>query len=256
MEVHKHPQNVTHKKNLGEYLLEFIMIFLAVTLGFFAENIREGVVEGGRARDYARSLIEDLKKDTTALRQGINFYKMRNNRIKKFRELMRNKGVNEIPGGLVYYYGNPSLNFYRITFNDATIEQLKSSGALRYFRKISIQKEISEYDRYTREVLTAESYEPFYLEQRMQFAEKLFDADVLDIEDPNDDNKKFVDSFLTAQVKLKSYDQNLWAEYAGFCRFRQERAEYRLREYIEPALNEANKLITLLQHEYHLHDEK
>ncbi len=33
MEVHHHPQ--VEKKNFKEYFLEFLMIFLAVTLGFF-----------------------------------------------------------------------------------------------------------------------------------------------------------------------------------------------------------------------------
>ena len=232
------------------------MIFLAVTLGFFAENIREGSVEASRAREYAQSLVEDLKKDTAALQEGIKFYKERNDRIKEFIKLMSNKTINEIHGGQVYYYGNPSLNFYRITFNDATIEQLKSSGSLRYFRKISIQKEISEYDRHMREVLTAESYEPFYLEQRMQFAEKLFDENVLDnVSDTVDSSKEtqnFLDSFLNAQLRLKSYDLKLWSDYVGFCRFRRERAEYRLRQYIDPALKQANRLIALLENEYHL----
>ena len=41
MEVHKHPHHITHKKKWGEYLLEFLMLFLAVFLGFVAENIRE-----------------------------------------------------------------------------------------------------------------------------------------------------------------------------------------------------------------------
>ena len=41
MEVHKHPHHVAHKKKWGEYLLEFFMLFLAVFLGFAAENVRE-----------------------------------------------------------------------------------------------------------------------------------------------------------------------------------------------------------------------
>src|SRR5947199_611234 len=45
MEVHKHPHHVTHKKKWGEYLLEFFMLFLAVFLGFLAENLRESQVE-------------------------------------------------------------------------------------------------------------------------------------------------------------------------------------------------------------------
>ena len=41
MEVHHHPDLHHKKKNFTEYFLEFLMIFLAVTLGFFAENVRE-----------------------------------------------------------------------------------------------------------------------------------------------------------------------------------------------------------------------
>jgi hypothetical protein len=37
MEVHHHPH--VEKKNFKEYFLEFLMIFLAVTLGFFDRNI-------------------------------------------------------------------------------------------------------------------------------------------------------------------------------------------------------------------------
>ncbi len=43
MEVHHHAH--PEKKNFKQYFLEFIMIFLAVTLGFFAENIREYVAD-------------------------------------------------------------------------------------------------------------------------------------------------------------------------------------------------------------------
>lgn len=40
MEVH-HPHHPTHKKKWSEYIIEFVMLFTAVTLGFIAENIRE-----------------------------------------------------------------------------------------------------------------------------------------------------------------------------------------------------------------------
>jgi hypothetical protein len=43
MEVHHHPDLHHKPKPWKEYFLEFILIFLAVTLGFFAENIREHI---------------------------------------------------------------------------------------------------------------------------------------------------------------------------------------------------------------------
>ena len=64
MEVHKHPHHVTHKKKWGEYLLEFFMLFLAVFLGFVAENIRENSVERHREKEYMQQMTEDLKADT------------------------------------------------------------------------------------------------------------------------------------------------------------------------------------------------
>jgi hypothetical protein len=45
MEVHHHGH---HPKKWKEYITEFIMLFAAVTLGFFAENIREHQVVNHR----------------------------------------------------------------------------------------------------------------------------------------------------------------------------------------------------------------
>lgn len=63
MEPHVH-SHTHHDKKWKDYLLEFIMIFLAVFLGFVAENIREHIVEQNRATQYAELLITDLKNDT------------------------------------------------------------------------------------------------------------------------------------------------------------------------------------------------
>ncbi len=48
MEVHHHPH--VEKKNFKEYFLEFLMIFLAVTLGFFAENVREHIGDASKEK--------------------------------------------------------------------------------------------------------------------------------------------------------------------------------------------------------------
>src|SRR5580658_9275421 len=65
MEVHHHPN--VEKKNFKEYFLEFLMIFLAVTLGFFAESLREKIVNNEKAIHYLQGIVEDLKQDTAEL---------------------------------------------------------------------------------------------------------------------------------------------------------------------------------------------
>ena len=63
MEVHHHPQ--VEKKGLKEYVLEGLMIFLAVTMGFIAENIREHISDHAKEKEFMHSMILDLKRDTT-----------------------------------------------------------------------------------------------------------------------------------------------------------------------------------------------
>ena len=70
MEVHHHPH--VEKKSFKEYLLEGLMIFLAVTMGFIAENIREHITDREKERQYIQLLSDDLKKDTAALNYSIS----------------------------------------------------------------------------------------------------------------------------------------------------------------------------------------
>ena len=60
MEVHHQSH---HPKKWKEYITEFLMLFLAVSLGFFAENIREQQVEKHREISYLQNVHEDLKLD-------------------------------------------------------------------------------------------------------------------------------------------------------------------------------------------------
>ena len=148
MEVHKHPHHVTHKKKWGEYLLEFFMIFLAVFLGFVAENKREHMVEEDRAKQYAKSLISDLRNDTVMVNDHIQQITMNMNRIDSLCGYVYDRSLNQINNfDLIYKSSIGSYNPY--TWNRATLEQIKSSGSLRYFND-SIVKKISAYDAFTR----------------------------------------------------------------------------------------------------------
>ena len=69
MEVHHHPH--IEKKKFMEYFREFLMLFLAVTLGFFAENLREYRTERNKETEYIASFIKNLIKDTADLNAEI-----------------------------------------------------------------------------------------------------------------------------------------------------------------------------------------
>ena len=60
MEVHHHPDLHHEKKAWKEYILEGLMIFLAVFMGFIAESLREHIGDRDREKSYMESLVKDL----------------------------------------------------------------------------------------------------------------------------------------------------------------------------------------------------
>ena len=67
MEVHHHPDLHHKPKPWKEYLLEGLMIFIAVMLGFIAENIREGITNREHVKVLVSQLVQDLQSDTSQL---------------------------------------------------------------------------------------------------------------------------------------------------------------------------------------------
>ncbi len=67
MEVHHHPDLHHKSKAWKEYLIEGFMIFIAVMMGFIAENIRESITNSEHARELTQQLVQDLKTDTANL---------------------------------------------------------------------------------------------------------------------------------------------------------------------------------------------
>lgn len=60
-------QSLSNKKSIKEYLAEFFMLFFAVTLGFFAENIREKIADKEKSRELIEVVAKDLKSDLEML---------------------------------------------------------------------------------------------------------------------------------------------------------------------------------------------
>jgi hypothetical protein len=146
MEVHHHAH--TPRKKWTHYLWEFLMLFLAVTVGFFVENKREHYVEHQRVKQYARSLAYDLANDTSMINVVI-FRIERSIRITDtLAAYLRQRPLNQIRN--INLFVLSSIDRYPpYTWNRATLEQIKNSGSLRYFDD-NIVNAISGYDAFTR----------------------------------------------------------------------------------------------------------
>ncbi len=134
MEVHKHPHHVTHKKKFGEYLLEFFMLFLAVFLGFLAENFREHQVEKERGKQYIESFYEDLKTDTARLNYLINFETKKIETLNVLQSCYDSVLNNQAPLSLINIIKN-SLSNNPFQRNERTLQQLSNAGGFRLLKK-------------------------------------------------------------------------------------------------------------------------
>lgn len=143
MEVH-HPHHPTHKKRWTEYLLEFLMLFLAVFLGFVAENIREHRIESKKEKEYIHSLATDVKKDIAQI-DSIRTGNLATQQLcDSLLALLQGKEIvsNSYPAFLLAVRISGFNDFVP---NDGTIEQLKSSGALRLIRNKNVVDKMMDY---------------------------------------------------------------------------------------------------------------
>jgi hypothetical protein len=145
MEVHHHPH--VEKKNFKEYFLEFLMIFLAVTMGFFAESLREHLNDKDRENQYMNSFYEDLSNDQTNLPFLINSI--------QYQQIFP---ADSLPGLLSNAtITTPANNIYRFLriitrqqsinafVTSRTIEQLKNAGEMHLISNRQIADSIIDY---------------------------------------------------------------------------------------------------------------
>jgi hypothetical protein len=141
MEVHHHSH---HPKKWKEYITEFLMLFLAVSLGFFAENLREHQIEKHREISYLKNVHEDLQLD---LKNIDNVMNQNTVRLQAMDTLFQSINNNTITNEDVYYYiRNLAL---RATFESSHVglDQIKSAGGLRMIKNPEIISGIQEYER-------------------------------------------------------------------------------------------------------------
>ena len=139
MEVHHH----SHKpKNWKEHITEFIMLFAAVSLGFLAENLREGYVEKERAHEFVTLFKNEIKRNNQTADSVIKL----NTPLRNYYDsLMLEFTFND---HIDLDSVSKSFTFWIFRFsNDKRIfDQMKNSGSLRYIKNQVLIDAITNYE--------------------------------------------------------------------------------------------------------------
>jgi|ERR1022692_981455 hypothetical protein len=142
MEVHHHPQLEHKPKPWKEYLLEGLMIFLAVTLGFFAENFREHISDSHRENEFAKELYAELKDDSAIAANRLFIRIEKEKDMDYVHSYFRDSSLNALPKNFYPAFTTSLylINSYAFEPKDGILSQLRNSGSLRYFKSVELQK--------------------------------------------------------------------------------------------------------------------
>lgn len=127
------------------------MIFLAVTLGFFAESLREHINNNEKREQYVQSLVEDLESDTARMGDIIQFDEAKitglNSMYQCYDTVTNNLKATSCMGELIKFskINRPFLS------NDRTVIQLANAGGYRLLAKEDADS-ILAYERLYKEV--------------------------------------------------------------------------------------------------------
>jgi hypothetical protein len=143
MEVHHHP----HLENKGfkEYFLEFLMIFLAVTMGFFAENIRENISDRETEHANINSLVKNLTEDSVNIESALQSYQANQMEIDSLMELIKT-GEYKKNQQTLYRMAYQTRGSRVFEYSNTTFQQMESSGSLRLIRSDEIRNYIINYN--------------------------------------------------------------------------------------------------------------
>jgi hypothetical protein len=145
MEVHHHPDLHHKKKNFKEYFLEFLMIFLAVTLGFFAENIREKISDRQKEDADIKSLLKNLTEDSVNIESALQSYQANEMEIDSLMELIKT-GEYKSNQQTLYRMAYQTRGSRVFPYSNTTFQQMESTGSLRLIRNDEIRYYIINYN--------------------------------------------------------------------------------------------------------------
>jgi hypothetical protein len=141
MEVHHHPQLEHKSKPWKEYLLEGFMIFIAVTMGFFAESLREHIGDNTREKEFAKALYTELKVDSATAATKMQLRIEREKTLDYLYTYFKDSSLTTLPRTFYPAFTNLYIvNIYTFEPKDGILSQLKNSGSLRYFKSLALQK--------------------------------------------------------------------------------------------------------------------
>lgn len=152
------------------------MLFLAVTLGFLVENMREKRIENKREKNLVRALRLDLQSDVRQLDTLYNKRVMRNQFCDSLIQLLAT--ADKQNGSSLYYYGRQASRRIHFRPQDGTLLQLRNGGGFHIVHHAAVLNQINAYELLLKNNLENIEVEEKELSAYAEHASRVFDVTV------------------------------------------------------------------------------
>jgi hypothetical protein len=143
MEVHHHSH---HPKKWKEYITEFLMLFLAVSLGFMAENVREHQIVAHQTESVIAQLYQELQKDTASLHKIDVVHDKQDTATIVLENYILNTDLEANKVNFFYLHNYLCTREGIFETNCIALDQLKFAGILKNVKDSKLRDCIEKYD--------------------------------------------------------------------------------------------------------------
>lgn len=264
-------QRMVKENKISKYLLyaigEIVLVVIGILIALQVNNWNEERLEQKRINQYAKSLIEDLTNDIAMIEVSLFQATKKYKYIDSLRHYTNHTLTADLSNTFLYVVAHDIL--YRpYKWNRSTLNEINSSGGLRYITNDSLQKKLVSYESFSKHLdedfefdkLGADKIEDqiaIILNLNSLHITKMLIKENSNINDPSFnafDSEEYKVSKAN-DLKLISYDETTIQIFINSLILVQD--QYRIRAFKEmpEIINDAESIINLLKQEYLLTDD-
>lgn len=241
-------------KSFKKYIAEFLMLFIAIFLGFYAENIREMNTEKTKEREYIQSIIADVNIDKKNIELTVSLNEKRSTNL----DSLANQIYEYSPSSekirslhLLYLNVIQHPNFFHTT--DLTMQQLKNAGGMRFIQNKKAIDAILQYDLMEKKLKNQQKYYEDYQNKAIDLGMKIFNAKwLLKFKERIKEGKPIDQNFIdTATYKMDNDNHLLLSEFANAVLMFSGIVDYYI-QLLKEMDTQTNTLIVTLEEQYQL----
>jgi competence protein ComGC len=241
---------------------EIVLVVIGILIALQVNNWNEDRIEQNRIKKYAKSLIKDLQNDIEMMEVSRNQAEISFKSIDSLRRYVNETETEKLSNSVLFVLTR-DIMYRPYKWNRSTLDELKSSGGLRFISNDSLAKKIVAYETFSRHLdedynadnVNAEKANDLIvkiLNLRSDYVVKISEMESTNLTSPFGQvfqTKVFKES-ITHDLKLNTYEPSELSHFVN--RFIVIQANYRIRAFAEmpDIIKDAEELIDLLGKEY------